>query len=427
MKILKPTSRQLIISAIASLIVSASMPAIPAFAATPQFASGLVRLNRLHKNSVTGGTVCVKTPASGVGGETYVDIGFPVQATVTTTNFTLNATTTNWTVTTHSANGTTTFADPDALDAPNGTTSLYYTSGAADWPGVTSIAAHAHSVDATNKIVRFDSTALAANKVYCFDFGAALTLPDTAGFDESTPGYIATYDNTGTAGTPGSGNVIMRTNWATQISDDTGGATPLSKDQIVVNAIVPPLFQFDLSATTDSIPAAGNLNYQVVNTSGGVNATVHTNAKNGWVIWSKSANNTNGLISASAGGVAANANIPSVPWNTGAPTDLDSNATSPNFPTAPLYGMSVSQASAGGHCTIAVAPEYNTGTLDGTPAAHDQYAGAMTANFQQIASCPGGTSNGGAISIKERAAITVDVPAATDYTDTLTVVGAGNF
>jgi len=431
MKLIKLTSQQLIISAVAALMVSTLEPALAntAFAAgPPQFATGFVRLNRLHKSTTTGGTVCVQTPATGVGGETYLDVGFPTQAVVTTNNFILNATNTNWTVTTYGVDGSTTFADPDSLDSANsGASSLYWPANAADWPGIKSVAAHAESVDTTNRIVRFDTTALTASKVYCFDFGSALTLPDTAGFDETTPGYIATYASDGTAATPGSGTVIMRTNWATQIVDDTGGGTPLNKDQIVVNAVVPPLFQFDLSATTDNIPAAGNLNYQTVNTSGGVSATVHTNAKNGWVIWSKSANNTNGLVSTSAGGVAAGANIPSVGWNTGAPTDLNNNNTAPNYPTIPHYGMTVAQSAVGGNCTIAVAPEYDTSTLDATPAAHDVYAGAMTANFQQIADCLGGTSNGGAVMIKERAAITVDVPAATDYTDTLTVVGAGNF
>jgi hypothetical protein len=423
MKIPKPNSKHLITSAIVALIVSAFEPALvnTVLAATPQFRDGLVRLNRLHKSSVTGGTVCVATPASAYtdeGNEVWVDVGFPTQTTVASVNFTLAAVG-SWTLTTTS--------DPDGVGSGN----LYWpnfgatTSGA--WPGVLTgtVANRAESVDGTNRIVRVKSSALAHDNQYCFNFNAALTLPDTAGFDEVTPGYIATYKG-GTAGTPGSGTEILRTNWATQIVDDNAGSPLLSEDQIVVNAIVPPLFQFDLSSTTDFIPATGNLNYQVVNTSGGVTATVHTNAKNGWVIWSRSANNVNGLVSASAGGVGAGANIPSVPWNAGAPTNLDSNGTAPNYPTSSLYGMTVATSANPGNCTVGIAPEYDTAALDGTPA-YSLFAGAMTANFQQIADCSGGTSNGDAVTIKERASITVDTPAATDYTDTLTVVGAGNF
>jgi hypothetical protein len=51
-------------------------------------------------------------------------------------------------------------------------------------------------------------------------------------------------------------------------------------------------------------------------------------------------------------------------------------------------------------------------------------------NFQQIASCSGtapATANGDVITLIGRAAISAVTPAGNDYTDTITVVGAGNF
>jgi hypothetical protein len=189
------------------------------------------------------------------------------------------------------------------------------------------------------------------------------------------------------------------------------------QDQINVSAVVPPIFQFDLGGTTDPVPHTGNLDYTAVNESQGISVTVHTNAKQGWVAWAKSANQ--GLQSTSIGG--STGLIGSVGWNAAAPTHLQPNVSS-------KYGLAVTIAASGtSTCTMGVAPEYNTASVDGSPLGTDRYSGAATANFQQIGQCAGGTSNGDALLLKERVAITSVTPAATDYTDTLTVVGAGYF
>jgi hypothetical protein len=392
----KQKTHKLLIAAIAALIVSAAGPTLVgnAHAISPQFAKVFVRLNRLHEGEVTGGSVCAKTPASGVGSEAFVDVGFPTQAAVTN-NFALGLVGT-WTANTN--------GDPDTIGAtgrfwPNesGVTTTA-------WPGIGS---GALSVDSSNKIVRFASTALSASTWYCFNFGAALQNAD-AGFIETSPGFVATYDNTGTNTTPGSGVELMRTNWATA-TYGVDGTYNLPLDQIKISAIVPPLFQFDLSNTVDFVPATGNLNYQTINESGGVTVTVHTNAKQGWVAWSKSANQ--GLKSASAG----NYTIGTVPWNTAAPTVITAT-------TQEKYGLAVF-APAGAPtstCTPAVAPEYDVTT-------NTNQVGAMPGNFQEIGSCVGGTSDGDFLTLKERVVIKSVTPAATDYTDTLTVVGAGTF
>lgn len=387
---------RLIIAGIVALLVASFEPAFVgnAHAAVPQFGKAFVRLNRLYQNQVTGGTICAFTPASGsIGSEAFVDIGFPFQQGVANDFVLATQASGLWTVNTN--------GDPDGVGTANG--SLFWPSGAVAWPGIT--APVAGGVDTANHIVRFASTALSASTWYCFNFGAALTNAD-AGFIETSPGYIETFDNTGTGGTPGSGVAQLRTNWGTDIVGLDGiNSKPL--DQIIVNAIVPPLFQFDLSGTIDTIPATGNLNYQAVNESGGITVTVHTNAKSGWIAWSKSANQ--GLKSVSAGNYV----IPTVAWgaNPGTPTTLTAGTED--------YGLVVSYpGTQTSTCTTTIAPEYNGGA---------NQVGRMTANFQQIASCDGGTSNGDTLTIKERATISAVTPAATDYTDTLTVVGAGDF
>ena len=355
----------------------------------------------------------MRTPAAGVGTESFVDVGFPFQQGAVT-DFTLNPTATNWTVAVN--------PDPDG----NGVNNEYWSfdagspiTPATPWPGVTTglNAGAADSVTAGTHIVRFATTALTASTRYCFDFGAALTNSDTGtnGFQETSPGYIATYSTTGggVAATPGSGTLLMRSNWSTYIVG-VDGTFSLPLDQVVISAIVPPIFQFVLTSavsgpgTVDSIPASGNLNYQQTNDSGGVTATVHTNAKNGWVTWTKSANQ--GLKSASAGNYV----VPTVAWNGGAPSTLVPSTTEG-------YGQVATFNQVDTHCTGAIAPSYAYG------AANANQAGKLGANFQQVAGCNGGTSNGDQVTFIERAAITLNTPAATDYTDTITVVGAGNF
>jgi hypothetical protein len=87
------------------------------------------------------------------------------------------------------------------------------------------------------------------------------------------------------------------------------------------------------------------------------------------------------------------------------------------------YLMDVDTLGGGGPCTITPTLEYNggAGLFEG---------GKLTTNFKQIATCTGtapATSDNDQIKVTERASIKGSTPAASDYTDTITVVGAGNF
>ena len=59
----------------------------------------------------------------------------------------------------------------------------------------------------------------------------------------------------------------------------------VTNDQIEVNAVVPPTFNFVLSGNTDNFTS--NLSAGSVVQTTGVTATVNTNAKNGWLAWAK--------------------------------------------------------------------------------------------------------------------------------------------
>lgn len=403
------------------LVASLVMAIMPQFAgvasaSTPQFGSTIVRLSNLDATNgsvtqYTGGSVCVTTPASVPGTETDVDVGFPDQdgVAITADDFQVSTTLTNW------ITSTTPPASP-------GAGSNYWPSGATAWPTLSANAIGATDTAwssgnlATLKVVRFSMAALSSSTTYCFDFkdgsgtpgaetGSTYSLQNayvgTNGYTEDEPGYVATYDCSGSCAAPSSGTLLMESNWATQM---------VPNDQIVVSATVPPIFEFSLTGTTDSIPATGNLNINNVNTSFGVTAKAITNGKGGWIMWAQ--DKTQALVSASSSGT-----IGSVGWGTPTtdrPTTLAAGTAG--------YALDVTKVAASGttYCSLGVAPEYDTATYGGS-------GGAFTSNFAQIGQCTGGPSSGDGLDLQEDATISATTPAATDYTDIITVVGAGSF
>jgi hypothetical protein len=77
---------------------------------------------------------------------------------------------------------------------------------------------------------------------------------------------------------------------------------------------------------------------------------------------------------------------------------------------------------ASGGCNPVVDAEYDGATTSA--------GGTFSANFQPIAACTTptpATANGDVFTLIERVAISGATPAGSDYTDIITVVGAGNF
>jgi hypothetical protein len=246
------------------------------------------------------------------------------------------------------------------------------------WPGIGTAATNVTGVVAT-----FSSTDLTVGTLYCFEITAGITNGAAAINDQAS---IATF-----------------TSVPAPIDATSVAVNVVTNDQIAVTAVVPPSFQFQLSGNAD--PFSANLSSTSNTATTGVTATVATNAKGGWVAWVK--DSQQGLFSTSAA-----YKINSVA-STGAATSLV-NGTE-QYGT---YVNSITQASNGGACTLAANAPYN-----GTGAT----VGGFGATFTQLAACTGGTTNGNTFKLTEVATIASSTPAASDYSDVITIVGAGLF
>jgi hypothetical protein len=283
--------------------------------------------------------------------------------------------------------------------------------GAIAWDDIAITNGYADSV--TGRTVRFESGDLSTGQMYCFNWDAG-TIADPTLVNPALPDYqfmtgagqakLQTFESDGTT-------VIEETNWSTAI---------VSEDSITVTAVVPPLFEINFDATTDDL---GNLDPNTPVESDGVPIQIKTNAKSGWIMWVK--DQEQGLTSALAGytidtqGTIDGATDTLVAGVEG--YQLAAVVTGGAAPTDATPLCAAAPGSGNGSTTIEA--EYDpTGTDDG---------GTLSANFQKVASCYGttlpNTSAGDYITLYLRASIGYSTPAATDYTDLVTVVGAGNF
>ncbi len=177
----------------------------------------------------------------------------------------------------------------------------------------------------------------------------------------------------------------------------------ITDDQIVLLATVPPTFNFTLSGNSDTFTT--DLDPATVVSTTGKTVTIATNADKGWITWVKSANaalssTTTGETIATTGTVNATPDTLSGGTN-GYVLDVDKTTDS-----------------AVGTGTVTIDAEYN--------GASTSAGGTLSTSLQPIASA-NGTTDGDILTLLARAAISAVKGAADDYTDTLTVVGAGNF
>lgn len=257
--------------------------------------------------------------------------------------------------------------------------------GSTAWPSI----ATATTATSPANVVTFPSGDLTVGTLYCFNFSGTTTLTTASSIASNQQAAIQTQ--TGASATIDSSQIALAN---------------ITDDQIVVNAVVPPSFSFVLSGNVDAFTA--NLDPASVISTTGKTVTITTNAKGGWIAWAK--DSRQGLFSATT-----NYTIPTAGTVNGAPSTLATGTE------GYVLDTDLTTDAAGG-CTLTIDPEYNgVGTNQG---------GTLSANFQPIAACTGATpatANGDIITLIERAAIAGNTPAGTDYTDTITVVGAGNF
>ncbi len=304
-----------------------------------------IRLDRIKASTATTGLVCAKTAVADVT-ESNVVVTFP-------TGFSLGL----------AATFTVNTSNPPP--------------GATGWLGIGT------ATDVTGQVVTFPSSNLTANTLYCFNWtNTAAVTTATAGDDK--------------AGTIASGG-----------NSSSYALSVISDDQIVITAVVPPIFGFALSGNTDTF--SDDLSPTAIrSTTLARTVTIDTNADNGWVTWVKSANA--GLNSASTGGSIATAGTVN---NT--PEDLDSV-------TGYVLDVDITSEGSIGDGDVTQASDWGA-EYAGADATQ---GGSLSTTFQPIAASDG-TSDADILTLIERAKITsVQIPA-TDYTDTLTVVAAGRF
>ncbi len=249
------------------------------------------------------------------------------------------------------------------------TANLAWPAAASAWPTIQATGT------AVGQVVTFTSGSLSAGTLYCFNWTntAALT--------------------TGTAGVY-SGTVATSADAATPFA-----TAAIADDQIVVSASVVPSFTFAISANTDNL---GQLSTgSVASSPTPRTATVNTNAKNGWYIWAKDANT--GLNSASAATTIAS-------------TTPGTNSTLAAGTEG--YNTGVTSSQTGGSGTIGVDAAFVGGATG--------KGGGLDAALRTLASSTG-TANNAVLTLTNNAAISSLTAPATDYTDTITVVGAGLF
>lgn len=255
------------------------------------------------------------------------------------------------------------------------TTNLAWPSGGTAWPGILT------ATNVTGQTVTFPSGDLTPGTLYCFNWTNTAAVSVKA---------AATANNVGT--------ITTRTSGPANIDSASYTTASISDDQIVVTASVNQTFSFALSANTDAL---GTLTTSGVSSSPTPRtATVNTNAKNGWYVWARDSNT--GLNS-----TTASKTIASTTPGTGSTLVAGTEG----------YNTGVTQTQSGGSGTITVTPAYAGSASTGS---------GLDTSLRTIVTSDG-TADTAVITLTNNAAISATTPAATDYTDTITVVGAGLF
>lgn len=278
--------------------------------------------------------------------------------------WTISQTANNWTVTTTNL--------PTAADG----------TAATAWPSINT----ATSVNGLS--VTFPSGELAnAGQFYCFNFAGASSTIGSAGNNQT--GQLKTE-----GGTP----FIDTVDWAISIVDT-------DEDQITVTASVSASMTFTLSGNSVSL---GTINPDTTTAGSAITQTVSTNARNGWISWVQSGTDGGGGVGTAGAleSTVASAQIDSPGSFNGSPETLS---------TSGGYVLDVNTGSG----TPTIGGEYNGTTAD--------EGGHLTYGvFRQTAhnTVP---ADGNTVTLVVKARSSNTTPAASDYTDTLTVVAAGSF
>src|SRR5665213_616127 len=239
--------------------------------------------------------------------------------------------------------------------------------------GATSVLPGAPTASGSGQVITFSGiTAMSINHSYCG------VLYGTTG--------VSNNSVTNPAAGVYAGSITAGVDQPAQFADDV-----ISNDQVVVSATVPASFTLVISASTD--PFTANLSPISIGATTGVTATVTTNGT-GWYIYGTDAN-----------------------------TGLHSASTSTTVPSATVGAADSLTAGTAGYDTAITSAQTTGNYAAGAPGVG---SGLSSTTMEKLVTGTGPTASQTAV-FKEYAAISGLTPAATDYTDTITLVGAGTF
>jgi hypothetical protein len=316
-----------------------------------------------------GGTGNVNPMIVSAGQSLAIDF---TTATATTGTTTITLTFTGWTGSTAGIVNTT-----QTAPTTGGCTTLF--------PGTpTAVPGTLTAAGASTTITISGVTAMAATTNYC------TTLPSVTAV--TNPAAAGPY------------SVVVSTASDTQ----TTSIDVLSSgaNAYTITGTITPSFTMSLSSNTDTF--ASNLTSTGVVVSTGITTTINTNAKSGWYLWAEDANA--GLHSTQAGYT-----IPTVA--TGSNYNFSTNHGTEG------YGMGVVTSGTDTGITNTTNYAYGGGTTG---------SGLSTSSYNEIATATGPASGStgsstDSIVTHELANISASTAPATDYTDTITLIGAGSF
>lgn len=343
-------------------ILSLAYPVLLPKKAHATVTQGFVRIDRHSTGAAISGSACIETAGSH-GTDTNVTIVFP-------NDWTISSTASNWV-----ANSTNLPYDP------TDTTPAY--TQATMWAGVTNSEA-ATSVNGGS--VTWTATDLTDDVFYCFNFTGASSTIGAAGDNK-----------VGALQVQGGSPFLSNIDWAVDVVTSNA-------DQITVTASVSAQMTFALSGNS---AALGTLASGSTAAASGINQTVTTNARNGWISWVKSGSD-GGSNAGALHSTTANADIVSPGSWDGTPQTLSSTGG---------YVLDVDTGS--GCATGCVNDEYEGGDADS--------GGHLAYNIFHITATDTTPTSGDVVSLVVKARSSATTPAAADYTDTLTVVAAGSF
>lgn len=264
------------------------------------------------------------------------------------------------------------------------TTNLSWPTGGTAWPNATSATASVsgQTVTWTNA----SAQTMNSGTLYCYNWTASAALSTKSSASADNSGSVATQNSS--AATIDSGSYATAT---------------IANDQIVVSASVSQTFSFALSGNTDNLGALSAASVSSSPTPRTV--TINTNANGGWQVWAK--DSSTGLNSASTSHTIASGQGVNTPGN---------NFTMSTGSEG--YNTGVTSSQTGGSGTITVATGYVGGSTG--------RGGGLDTSLRSLATS-NGTANNAVLTLTNNASIGSLTPAASDYTDTITVVGAGLF